>query len=79
MPSEQAVTFKSAWWEAILPMWLPDKFRTTHLGPFLIIVWAISVGLFLLSFLNPNSTSQTTLLLTACAFLVLSGAAIIGL
>ena len=65
MPSEQAVTFKSAWWEAILPMWLPDKFRTTHLGPFLIIVWAISVGLFLLSFLNPNSASQTTLLLTA--------------
>jgi len=79
MPSEQAATFKTTWWEIVLPTWLPEKFRTTHLGPFLIIVWAISIGLFLLSFLSPNTASQTTLLLTACAFLVLSGAAIMGL
>ena len=79
MPSEQAATFKSTWWEILLPNWLPEKFRTSHLGPFLIIVWAIATGLFLLSFLSPNVASQTTLLITACTYLVLSGAAIMGL
>ena len=79
MSSETDANFKSTWWDIVLPAWLPEKFRTTHLGPFLIIVWVISAGLLLLSLLSPNEASQTSLRITACAFLVLNGATIIGL
>jgi signal transduction histidine kinase/CheY-like chemotaxis protein len=79
MSFEQPATFKSTWWELVLPSWLPEKFRTTHLGPFLIIVWSISLSLLLLSTVSTHKTAQTTLQLTACAYLLLSAAAIGGL
>ena len=79
MSTEIPVTFASAWWELVLPKWLPEKFRTTHLGPFLIFVWIISLGLLLLSFLSTNQPSQLSLVITACAFLLLSAGAVLGL
>lgn len=79
MSTELPVTFKSTWWELVLPMWLPDKFRTTHLGPFLIVVWSISISLLWLSFFIFNPLAQATLQLSALAYLLLSGAAIVGL
>jgi signal transduction histidine kinase/AmiR/NasT family two-component response regulator len=79
MSTELPVTFKSTWWELVLPTWLPDKFRTTHLGPFLIVVWGISMGLSLLSFFITNPLAQASLQMTALAYLLLSGAAIVGL
>ena len=79
MSTEFPVTFASTWWELVLPKWLPEKFRSTHLGPFLLFVWIISLGLLLLSFLSTNQPSQFSLVITACAFLLLSAAAILGL
>ncbi len=79
MSVEQPATFKSTWWELVLPSWLPEKFRTTHLGPFLLIVWSISLSLLLLSAVSIHKTAQTTLQLTALAYVVLSAAAIAGL
>lgn len=79
MSTEIPATFASAWWQLVLPKWLPEKFRTTHLGPFLIFVWFISISLLLLSFLSTNQPSQLSQVITACAFLLLSAGAVLGL
>ena len=79
MPTELPNTFASAWWELVLPQWFPAKFRTSHLGPFLLFVWVISFGLLLLSLLSTNHPSQLSLVITVCAFLLLSAAAVLGL